>query len=203
MTVTVENIRGGENIQVPLLFNLEINIEHKPHESATVSGVLDLEEHCTSSRKDPDIFRPQSDSYGDPGILQSGFGQLGNGQSQGSKRKKDKKYYTSGEVTAYIFVGVLSSLLLVIIALGVLWYLKRRKRKREKNYSITMRKSARRIESWTRKDSDNTTVEEWHQRNTLQSTDSSRSRALTDATFMDTPLPSIMLDQQVLFSQEM
>ena len=199
MTVTVENVRGGQNIQVPLIFNLEINIEYKPNETARVSSVLNLEEFCTS-RKDNPIdyidYYAQSDPSG--GIFRPPPPNF-----EIEDRGKGQKYYTSGETTAYVFVGVLSSLLLMIIALGVLWYLKRRKRKLEKHYSITMRKSARRIESWTRKDSVNTTVEDWHQRNTLQSDDSRPSRALTDATFMDTPLPTIMLDQQVLFSQEM
>ena len=198
MTVTVENIRGGQNIQVPLIFNLEINIEYKPNETARVSSVLDLEEYCQSGRKDsPYDYYAQSDaSYAIGGNSRPLDFEI-------ADRGKDRKYYTSGETTAYIVVGVLSSLLLMIIVLGVLWYLKRRKRNMEKHYSVTMRKSARRIESWTRKDSVNTTVEDWHQRNTLQSDDSRPSRALTDATFMDTPLPSIMLDQQVLFSQEM
>ena len=184
---------------MPLIFNFEINIEYKPNETARVSSVLDLDEYCTSRRDTPQI--------GENYYYEQSYPSGGNSRPHDfeieEKRGKDKKYYTSGEMTAYIFVGVLSSLLLMFIALGVFWYLKRRKRKLEKHYSITMRKSARRIESWTRKDSVNTTVEDWHQRNTLQSTESRASRALTDATFMDTPLPSIMLDQQVLFSQEM
>ena len=201
MTVTVENIRGGQPIQVPLIFNLEINIEYKPNETARVSSVLNLEKFCTSRKDNPldyiDYYAQSDDPSG--GIYRP----PPNFNIENKDGGKGKKYYTSGETTAYVFVGVLSSLLLMIIVLGVLWYLKRRKRKLEKHYSITMRKSARRIESWTRKDSVNTTVEDWHQRNTLQSDGSLPSRALTDATFMDTPLPSIMLDQQVLFSQEM
>ena len=137
----------------------------------------------------------QSDSNGDLSDIN---------KLQGSLSKMKRKVYTSGELTAYIVVGVLSSLLLVTMTMGVLWYLNRKRRKKEKHYSLTMRKSARRIESWTRKDSVNTTVEDWHQRNTLQSTVSHPIShcALTDDTFFDTPLPSIVLDQQVLFSQE-
>ena len=198
MTVSVKNIRGGQNIQVPLIFDYVINIQAKPDESVSVSSVLDLEKYCTS-RKDnflsSNIYGPQSDPNGNINKFQE------------SLNKMDRTY-TSGELTAYIVVGVLSSLLLVVITVGALWYLKRKRRKKEKHYSLTMRKSARRIESWTRKDSVNTTVEDWNQRNTLQSSVSQVShpishRAFTDDTFFDTPLPSIMLDQQVLFSQEM
>ena len=116
---------------------------------------------------------------------------------------KDNKYYTSGELTAYVIVGVLSSMLLVILAIGIVFYLKRKRRKEEEKYSITMRKSARRIDSWTRKVSsvNTTTVEDWHDGNILESTVS--HRALTEDTSMDTPLASMALDQQVLFSQEM
>ena len=121
MTVTVENIRGGQNIQVPLIFNLPpINIEYKPNETARVSSVLNLEEYCTSRRDYDPSYYYQSDPGGDT---------YRNPDTPIEDRRKGKRYYTSGELTAYIFVGVLSSLLLVIIVLGVLWYLKRRKRK--------------------------------------------------------------------------
>ena len=50
MTVTVENVRGGENIQVPLILDLAINIQSKPNEFVKVSSVLDIEEYCTSRR---------------------------------------------------------------------------------------------------------------------------------------------------------
>ena len=195
MTVTVENVRGGENIQVPLILDLAINIQSKPNESVKVSNVLDLEKYCTS-RRDNFIYEVQSDSNGDPSD---------SNKSQGNLNKMNRKFYTSGELTAYIVVGVLSSLLLVIMTMVVLWYLNRKRRKKDNHYSLTMMKSARRIESWTRKDSVNTTVEDWQQRNTLQSTVSHpiSHRALTDDTFFDTPLPSIVLDQQVLFSQDM
>ena len=195
MTVTVENVRGGENIQVPLFLNLAINIQSKPNESVNVSGGLDLENYCTT-RRDNFIYEVLSDSNGDLSDIN---------KFQESSSKMDRKYYTSGELTAYIVVGVLSSLLLVTMTMGVLWYLNRKRRKKEKHYSLTMRKSARRIESWTRKDSVNTTVEDWHQRNTLQSTVSHpvSHPAFSDDTFFDTPLPSIVLDQQVLFSPEM
>ena len=175
----------------------EYVLEFRPNETVRVSSILDLDEYCPSRS---DNFKIQDDqNVENPGLTLFDVEKV-----KESLREKDRQYYSSGELTAYIVVGVLSSLLLMVIVLGVFWYLRRKKRKEERHYSLTMRKSARRIEDWTRKES-NSTVAEWHQsplfRNTLESTAS--HPALTDDTWMDTPRPSICLnDQQLIFSQD-